>query len=244
MSPAAEEPPGASWQPGVLMVLGQGGEGDAAPAAGGQEPEVPPGREDGAGAVPPSLRPAPGVEAAGTEERRACGCCSGMSWPCCGEAPGEEGESGRRGRGGSIVPAGLPALGVTLPGGGPSARGGGAWSGLGRLQRAPGTGARPAAGRSRLAAFEPSPAAAARTWCPRVTCERVRPRPLPPAPLARTSRPRWRSQRAGRHDLPRAPAPCPRVPGAARAGCPVSPRPGAGTAPAPLILRAGRLCRL
>ncbi|NXB97494.1 S35G1 protein, partial [Vidua chalybeata] len=70
------------------MVLCQGGEGDAAPAAGGQEPEVPPGREDGPGAVQPCPCPAPGVEAAGAEERRACGCCSGMSWPFCCEAPG------------------------------------------------------------------------------------------------------------------------------------------------------------
>ncbi|NXW75769.1 S35G1 protein, partial [Hirundo rustica] len=70
------------------MVPCQGGEGDAAPAAGGQEPEVPPGREDGPGAVQPCLCPAPGVEAAGAEERRACGCCSGTSWPFCCEAPG------------------------------------------------------------------------------------------------------------------------------------------------------------
>ncbi|NXF15609.1 S35G1 protein, partial [Rhodinocichla rosea] len=68
------------------MVLCQGGEGDAAPAAGGQEPEVPADREDGPSAVQPC--PAPGVEAAGAEERRACGCCSGMSWPFCCEAPG------------------------------------------------------------------------------------------------------------------------------------------------------------
>lgn len=80
----------------LLMVLSQGGQGDAAPAAGGQEPEVPPHREDGPGAVQPCLCPAPGVEAAaaGTEERRACGCCSGASWPfCCCEAPGEDGEA-------------------------------------------------------------------------------------------------------------------------------------------------------
>ncbi|XP_041271789.1 solute carrier family 35 member G1 [Onychostruthus taczanowskii] len=82
----SREPPGASRQLRVFMVLCQGGEGDAAPAAGGQEPEVPPGREDGPGAVLPC--PAPGVEAAGAEERRACGCCSGMSWPFCCEAPG------------------------------------------------------------------------------------------------------------------------------------------------------------
>ncbi|XP_037996796.1 solute carrier family 35 member G1 [Motacilla alba alba] len=86
VSPAAEEPPAASWQLRVHMVLCQGGEGDAAPAAGGQEPEVPPGQEDGPSAVQPC--PAPGVEAAGAEERRACGCCSGMSWPFCCEAPG------------------------------------------------------------------------------------------------------------------------------------------------------------
>lgn len=98
------------------MVLCQGGEGEAAPAAGGQEPEVPVGREDGPGAVQPCPCPAPGVEAAGAEERRACGCCSGMSWPFCCSAPGEEGGVRQTGQGGSGVPAGMPALGVTLPG--------------------------------------------------------------------------------------------------------------------------------
>lgn len=111
VSPAAEEPPGASRQPGVLMVLCQGGEGDAAPAAGGQEPEVPPGREDGPGAVQPCLCPEPGVEAAGSEERRSCGCCSGMSWPFCCKAPGEEGESRRRGRGAAPSRLGCPLSG-------------------------------------------------------------------------------------------------------------------------------------
>ncbi|NXY66013.1 S35G1 protein, partial [Callaeas wilsoni] len=70
------------------MVLCQGGEGDAAPAAGRKEPEVPPGREDRADAVQPYLCPAPGVEAAGAEEPPSCGCCSGMSWPCCCGASG------------------------------------------------------------------------------------------------------------------------------------------------------------
>ncbi|XP_029886743.1 solute carrier family 35 member G1 isoform X2 [Aquila chrysaetos chrysaetos] len=68
------------------MVLCQGGEAAAVPAASGKEPEVPLSREDGAGQ--PCLCPAPGMEAAGAEERRVCGCCSGLSWPRCCKAPG------------------------------------------------------------------------------------------------------------------------------------------------------------
>ncbi|XP_050755093.1 solute carrier family 35 member G1 [Gymnogyps californianus] len=75
-------------QPGVLMVLCQGGEAAAVSAAGGKEPEVPLSREDGAGTRQPCLCPAPGTEAAGAEERRVCGCCSGLSWPRCCKAPG------------------------------------------------------------------------------------------------------------------------------------------------------------
>lgn len=112
-------------------------------------------REDGGGTGQPCLCPAPGMEAAGAEERRVCGCCSGLSWPRCCKAPGEEGESGERGRGGAnALLAGLPALGVTLPAGrrkrkrpprapGLTVGGGGARSELGRPQRAPGTCAGP-----------------------------------------------------------------------------------------------------
>ncbi|KAM6348082.1 solute carrier family 35 member G1 [Alca torda] len=70
------------------MVLCQGGEAAAVPAAGGKEPEVPLSREDGVGTGQPCLCPAPGMEAAGAEERRVCGCCSGLSWPRCCKAPG------------------------------------------------------------------------------------------------------------------------------------------------------------
>ncbi|OPJ84406.1 solute carrier family 35 member G1 isoform A [Patagioenas fasciata monilis] len=70
------------------MVLCQGGEAAAVPAAAGEEPEVPLSREDGAGPEQPCPCPAPGMEAAGAEERRVCGCCSGLSWPRCCKAPG------------------------------------------------------------------------------------------------------------------------------------------------------------
>ncbi|XP_057258336.1 solute carrier family 35 member G1 isoform X2 [Pezoporus wallicus] len=40
------------------------------------------------GSLASARRPASGVEAAGAEERRGCGCCSGLSWLCCCKAPG------------------------------------------------------------------------------------------------------------------------------------------------------------
>ncbi|NXA48726.1 S35G1 protein, partial [Nothocercus julius] len=72
------------------MVLCQGGEAAAAvvSAAGEREPEVPLSREDDAGLGQPQLCPEPAVEAAGAEEPRVCGRFSGLSWPCCREAPG------------------------------------------------------------------------------------------------------------------------------------------------------------
>lgn len=82
------------------MVLCQGGEAAAVPAAGGKEPEVPLSREDCAGTGQPRLCPAPGMEAAvGAEERRVCGCCSVLSWPRCCKAPGEEGGVWQTGQG-------------------------------------------------------------------------------------------------------------------------------------------------
>ncbi|NXN16343.1 S35G1 protein, partial [Indicator maculatus] len=57
------------------MVLCQGGEAAAVSAVGGKEPEVPLSQEDGAGTGQPCLCPAAGMEAAGAEERRVCGCC-------------------------------------------------------------------------------------------------------------------------------------------------------------------------
>ncbi|XP_071604806.1 solute carrier family 35 member G1 isoform X2 [Heliangelus exortis] len=70
------------------MVPCQGCESVAVPAACGNEPKVPLSREDGAGTGQPCLRLDPGMEAAGAEERRGCGCCSGLSWPRCCKAPG------------------------------------------------------------------------------------------------------------------------------------------------------------
>ncbi|NXN93417.1 S35G1 protein, partial [Rhinopomastus cyanomelas] len=70
------------------MVLCQGGEAAAAPGTGGKELEVPLSREDGAATGQPRPCPASGMEAAGAEESRACGSCSGLSWPRCCEAPG------------------------------------------------------------------------------------------------------------------------------------------------------------
>ncbi|XP_030900524.2 solute carrier family 35 member G1 isoform X2 [Melopsittacus undulatus] len=70
------------------MVLCQSGEAAAVPAAGGKEPDVPLSLEEDTGTGQPCPCPAPGVEAAGAEERRACGCCSGLSWPRCCKAPG------------------------------------------------------------------------------------------------------------------------------------------------------------
>lgn len=94
------------------MVLCQGGEAAAVPAAGGKEPEVPLSREDGAGL--PCLCPAPDMEAAGAEERRVRGCCSGLSWPRCCKAPGEEGGVWQAGRGAGAAPP--PRLGCPLSG--------------------------------------------------------------------------------------------------------------------------------
>ncbi|XP_055667665.1 solute carrier family 35 member G1 [Falco peregrinus] len=75
-------------RPRVLMVPCQGGEAAAVPAAGGKEPEVPLGRQDGPGAEQPCLCPAPGMEAAGAEEHRGRGCCWGLPRPRCCGAPG------------------------------------------------------------------------------------------------------------------------------------------------------------
>ncbi|XP_062436418.1 solute carrier family 35 member G1, partial [Rhea pennata] len=77
-------------QPRVLMVLCQRGEAAAAAvsAAGGKKPEVPLSQEDDAEPGQLQLCSAPGVEAAGAEETRVCGCCSGLSWPRCCNAPG------------------------------------------------------------------------------------------------------------------------------------------------------------
>ncbi|NXG49930.1 S35G1 protein, partial [Psilopogon haemacephalus] len=70
------------------MVQCQSGEAAAVSAAAGEETEVPPRQEDGAGTGQPCLCPAAGMEAAGAEERRVCGCCSGLPWPLCCKAPG------------------------------------------------------------------------------------------------------------------------------------------------------------
>ncbi|XP_040559021.1 solute carrier family 35 member G1 isoform X5 [Gallus gallus] len=75
-------------RPGVLMVLCQGAEAAAVAPAAGKEPEGPQGREDGTDTGRPCLQPAAGVEAAGAEERRVCGCCPGWPWPRCCRAPG------------------------------------------------------------------------------------------------------------------------------------------------------------
>lgn len=94
-------------RPGVLMVLCQGAEAAAVAPAAGKEPEGPQGREDGTDTGRPCLQPAAGVEAAGAEERRVCGCCPGWPWPRCCRAPGEEGEAGWQAeQGGSALSAG------------------------------------------------------------------------------------------------------------------------------------------
>lgn len=101
------------------MVLSQAGEAAAVPAGTDKELEAPPGLEDDAGTGQPCLHPAaPGMEAVGAEECRVCGCCSGSPWPRCCGAPGEEGGRGSGWgwwQGGSVLLAGLPARGVTLP---------------------------------------------------------------------------------------------------------------------------------
>lgn len=89
------------------MVLCQGAEAAAVAPAAGKEPEGPQGREDGTDTGRPCLQPAAGVEAAGAEERRVCGCCPGWPWPRCCRAPGEEGEAGWQAeQGGSALSAG------------------------------------------------------------------------------------------------------------------------------------------
>lgn len=171
------------------MVLCQDGEAAAVPAAGGKEPEVSLSREDGTGTGQPCLCPAPGMEAAGAEERRVCGCCSGLSWPRCCKAPGEEGESGKRGRRGSALPAGLPALGVILPAGrrkrkrprghrgSPHAAAGRGASSGGRRGRPAPVPAPPLAARGRQAAASPPPSRP-RLWRLTPGARRVTPGPL------------------------------------------------------------------
>lgn len=107
---------------------------------------------------------------------------------------------------------------------------------LGRLQRAPGIGAHPAAGRSRFRAVPSGGGGSHLVPAGHLRAGSASPFSSPFS-LDRPSRARWRSQRSRRHGVLRALVPCAGVPGAARARpgarCPA--RPGAGTAPAPLI---------